>query len=208
MGRKRAQRPHGITRKKEIDKEVISIQLYTADKLVLEEDMKRTGRSRSEVIREVFHQHAMRKRFGALDSDEATIASTMKKLLTEVSEGRADIQSATKQTKELTGSVEGLTELHSTEFKRLSDLGLANFNLSAQVFTIVWAIVDFFQRYIANPLLSKMAEHKAAPQQESDRQIYEARTEGLQLVEKMGDDLRLPVKPEMVLIGASGGIEE
>ncbi len=207
MGRPRQQREQGVTRKKEIDKEVIGTCLYVADKTVLENEVKRTGKSKSEVVREVFHAYAMKKRFGVMDTDEATVASTMKKLLAEVTEARADIQAVAKQAKETTVSVEGLTELNTTEFKRVSDLGLANFNLASQVFTIVWAILDFFQRFVANPLLSKMPEHKDAPQQESARQIHDARTEGLQLVEKMSDDLRSPVKPEMVLIGIGAGEE-
>jgi len=201
MGRPRQERKQGVTRKKEIDKEVIGTCLYVADKAVLNEDVKRTGKSKSELVREVYHAYAMKKRFGVMDTDEATVASTMKKLLAEVTEARTDIQAVAKQTKETTASVEGLTELNATEFKRVSDIGLANFNLATQVFTVVWAILDFVQRFVANRVLSTMEEFATAPQQESERQIHDARTEGLQFVEEMSDDLRSPIKPTLVLIG-------
>lgn len=204
MGRPRQERNQAVTRRKEIDKEVIGTCLYVADRAVLENEVNRTGKPKAEIVREVFHAYAMKKRFGVMDTDEATVAATMKKLLTEVTDARADIQAVGKQTKEMATSVDGLTELNSTEFKRVSDLGMANFNLASQIFTIVWAVLDLLQRFGADLVLSKMPEYKAAPHQESDREIHVARTEGLQLVEKMSDDLRSPVKPAMVLIGDDG----
>jgi hypothetical protein len=65
----------------------------------------------------------------------------------------------------------------------------ANYNLSAQGFSVLWAVLDLLKRYGADPMLARMEEYKNNPDAESRRQIETACRSGLDLVEQMSSQL-------------------
>lgn len=203
MARPQDQRKHGVTREKRLDKEVISTCLYMADKLVLDNEVKRTGKTKAEVLREVFHAYAMKKRFGATESDEATFISMLKKLSEDMAATRASVEASVKQGGAIAKSLADFEEFSQTEFMRMFATNNAQYNLSAQSFTVLWALADFFQRFIAIPMLARNEETKGDPNGSAAVQLQEARSEGLQVAERFTDEIESPTKVKMILVGAN-----
>lgn len=190
MTRKPRGRNKPISRKKQLDKEVIGTLLYLDDKRILDQEVDQRNKagenvSRASVLRDVYHVHCMKERLSP--EEKEPLRATLKKLAEELAATRAEVQTISKQTKEIATSHEDSLALNETEFKRIFVLDSANFNVSVQVFTLLWAVLDLYQTFVADPMLAQTEEHQANPTAESTRQLLEARTEGLELMERYSE---------------------
>jgi hypothetical protein len=203
MTSKRSPRKFGITRKREIDPETVGTQLYRADKRLLDEEVGKRGSNRSAVVRDFFHQVAMKKRLAPDTPDgaeEASLHALQKKTVAELAEARKELQSMLRLLREVKNFQEDSLELNETDFKRVFTLDSAHFNVSAQGFTLLWGILDLLQRFVANPMLARTEEHQANPNAESTRQLLDARTEGLHLLEQFSEQHHARESLEMGLL--------
>jgi hypothetical protein len=173
------------TLKRDIDPEPIGTNLFRADKRFLDEEVGRRGTSRSEVMRHGWHQYCVKRRLAPDTPDgaaEAALHAQQKKTVAELAEARKELQSAIRLLKEVKIIQEDSLALNETEFRRIFGLDSAHFNVSAQGFTLMWTILDFFQRFVADPMLAGTEEHQEDPHGESTRQVQEVRAEGLELL--------------------------
>jgi len=196
-------RTKAISRKKKLDKESIGTLLYVDDKRILDEEVARRNDagedvSRSSILRDLWHANCMKERLST--EEKQPIHVILKKLLEELAATRAEVQTIGKTSKELATSHEDLLALNETEFKRIFGLASAHFNVSAQGFTLLWALLDLFQRLVADPMLARTEEHQDNPNAESTRQVHEARTEGLQLIEQFSEQHQARESLQMVLL--------
>jgi hypothetical protein len=203
MTTKASPRRHKIPRKREIDPETIGTQLYRADKRFLDEEVGRRGTTRSECMRHAYHEYCVKRRL-APDAPEgaaeASLHALQKKTMAELTEARKEVQSILRLLREVKNFQEDSLELNETDFKRVFALGSAHFNVSAQGFTLLWAILDLMQRFVADPMLGRTEEHQANPNAESTRQLLDARTEGLNLLEQFSEQNHARESLQMFLL--------
>jgi hypothetical protein len=207
MARRATPRKLGLSRRREIDPETVGTNLYVADRRLLDDEVGKKGTTRSELIRQIVHQWAIKKRLApdaADNTQEPTLVALQKKTVTELGEARKEIQTLLAQLKEATATQTDLLSLNETEFKRVLALDSAHYNLSAQSFTAVWAVLDFLQRFMVDPILANNPHHKPDPHAESVRQRRDARVEGLQMAERMDEQFQSPQPIQMVLISPPG----
>jgi len=207
MTRKATPRKLGLSRRREIDPETVGTNLYVADRRLLDDEVGKKGTTRSELIRQIVHQWAIKKRLApdaADNAQEPSLLALQKKTVTELGEARKEIQTLLAQLKEATATQTDLLSLNETEFKRVLALDSAHYNLSAQSFTAVWAVLDFLQRFMVDPILANNPQHKPDPHAESVRQRRDARVEGLQMAERMDEQFQSPQPIQMVLISPPG----
>ena len=207
MTRKATPRKLGLSRRREIDPETVGTNLYVADRRLLDDEVGKKATTRSELIRQIVHQWAIKKRLApdaADNTPEPSLLALQKKTVTELGEARKEIQTLLAQLKEATATQTDLLSLNETEFKRVLALDSAHYNLSAQSFTAVWAVLDFLQRFVVDPVLANNPQHKPDPHAESVRQRRDARVEGLQLAERMDEQFQSPQPIQMVLISPPG----
>src|SRR5712691_11595483 len=151
MAAKPRRRDQPISRKRKLDREVIGTCLYADDKRIIDDEVARRNKAgesvtRASVLREVYHLHCMKERLST--EEKQPIHSILKKLLEELAATRVEVQSIAKTSKEIATSHEDLLALNETEFKRIFGLDSAHFNVSAQAFTLLWGILDMFQRFV------------------------------------------------------------
>jgi hypothetical protein len=207
MTRKAYPRKLGLSRRREIDPETIGTNLFVADRRLLDDEVRKKDTTRSELLRQIVHLWAIKKRLApdAPDSaQERTLVALQKQTVTELGEARKEIQTLLAQLKEAAATQADLLSLNETEFKRVLALDSAHYNLSAQSFTVVWAALDFLQRFLVDPILANNPQHKPDPHAESVRQRRDARVEGLQMAERMDEQFQSPQPIQMVLISPPG----
>ena len=139
-----------------------------------------------------------------VESVDAIRLALQLRTVTELGEARKEIQTLLAQFKEAAATQADLLSLNETEFKRVLALDSAHYNLSAQSFTAVWAVLDFLQRFMVDPILANNPQHKPDPHAESVRQRRDARVEGLQMAERMDEQFQSPQPIQMVLISPPG----
>jgi len=207
MTRKAYPRRLGLSRRREIDPETVGSNLFVADRRLLDDEVRKKNSTKSELIRQIVNQWAIKKRL-APDADdkaqEPTLVALQKKTISELGEARKELQTLLTQFKEAATTQIDLLSLNETEFKRVLALDSAHYNLSAQSFTAVWAVLNFLQRFTVDPVLANDPQHKPDPHAESVRQRRDARVEGLQLAERMDEQFQSPQPIQMVLISPPG----
>jgi len=207
MTRKAYPRRLGLSRRRQINPETIGTNLFVADKLLLDDEVRKKKTTRSKLMREIVHQWAIRKRL-APDADdnaqETSLLALQKQTVSELGEARKELQTLLTQFKEAAATQTDLLSLNETEFERILALDSAHYNLSAQSFTAVWAALNFLQRFMVDPILANDPQHKPDPHAESLRQRRDARVEGLQLAERMDEQFQSPQPIQMVLISPPG----
>ena len=144
------------------------------------------------------------QRYSADDAQEPTLVLLQKQTVAELGEARKELQTLLAQFKEAAATQTDLLSLNETEFKRVLALDSAHYNLSAQSFTAVWAVLDFLQRFMVDPVLANDPQHKPDPHAESVRQRRDARVAGLQMAERMDEQFQSPQPIQMVLISPPG----
>jgi hypothetical protein len=82
---------------------------------------------------------------------------------------------------------------------QLRAFATAHYTLSGQSFAATWAVLDFIQRYIAEPILKEQESTAHDPFQAAITHRDDARKEGLQLVEEMSLTFHYPADFPMVL---------
>jgi len=207
MTRKAYPRRLGLSRRRQINPETIGTNLFGADKLLLDDEVRKKKTTRSKLMREIVHQWAIKKRL-APDADdnaqETSLLALQKQTVSELGEARKELQTLLTQFKEAAATQTDLLSLNETEFKRVLALDSAHYNLSAQSFTAVWAVLNFLQRFMVDPILANDPQHKPDPHAESVRQRRDAQVEGLQLAERMDEQFQSPQPIQMVLISPPG----
>jgi hypothetical protein len=207
MTRKAYPRRFGLGRRREIDLETIGTNLFVADRRLLDDEVGKKKTTRSELMREIVHQWAIKKRLAPDANDnalETSLLALQKQTVSELGEARKELQTLLRQFKEAAATQTDLLSLNETEFKRILALDSAHYNLSAQSFTAVWAVLNFLQRFMVDPILANDPQHKSDPHAESLRQRRDARVEGLQLAERMDEQFQSPQPIQMVLISPPG----
>ncbi len=207
MTRKAYPRKLGLSRRREIDPETVGTNLFVADRRLVDDEVGKKDTTRSELIRQIVHQWAIKKRLApdaADDAQEPTLVLLQKQTVAELGEARKELQTLRAQLKEAAATQTDLLSLNETEFKRVLALDSAHYNLSAQSFTAVWAVLDFLQRFIVDPILANNPQHKSDPHAESVRQRRDSRVEGLQMAERMDEQFQSPQPIQMVLISPPG----
>jgi hypothetical protein len=207
MTRKAYPRKLGLSRRREIDPETVGANLFVADRRLLDDEVSKKDTTRSELIRQIVHQWAIKKRLAPDTADnrqEATLVALQKQTVAELGEARKELQTLLAQLKEAAAVQTDLLGLNETEFKRILALDLAHYNLAAQSFTAVWAVLDFLQRFMVDPILANNPDHQKDPHAESVRQRRDARVEGLQMAERMDEQFQSPQPIQMVLISPPG----
>jgi hypothetical protein len=192
-----------ISRKREIDPEGMSTNLFSADKQLLDDYVKRAGSTRAAMLREIVHNWATKERY-APGGQDASLITLQKKAMSELNEARQEIQAILRLAKTSAESQGDLFNLTDTEFKRLFALTSTIYNVLAQALTLLWALVDLFQRYAVIPALRRDPQHQADPVGDADREIQDARAEGLQLAEMLGDKFQSPVQVQMDVFSPLG----
>jgi hypothetical protein len=120
-------------------------------------------------------------------------------ILSELSAVRRDINLLTESA--VAGDSQGKqASPDQLEIQHLAMISRANYMLSGQCFTAIWAALDFVQRYLAEPTLKADPNHKEDPYQAAAIQLNDARKEGLEMVLKMSEEFRFPYSFPMVLI--------
>ena len=207
MTRKAYPRRLGLSRRREIDTETVGSNLFVADRRLLDDEVRKKNSTKSELIRQIVNQWAIKKRL-APDADdkaqEPTLVALQKKTISELGEARKELQTLLTQFKEAATTQIDLLSLNETEFKRVLALDSAHYNLSAQSFTAVWAVLNFLQRFMVDPILTNDPQHKPDPHAESVRQRRDARVAGLQMAERMDEQFQSPQPIQMVLISPPG----
>lgn len=123
----------------------------------------------------------------------------LSRILGELSAARRDINLLTESA--VVGDSQAKqTSPNQPEIQHLALLSRANYMLSGQCFTAIWAALDFVQRYLAEPTLKADPNHKEDPYETSAIQIEDARNEGLEMVLKVSEEFRFPYSFPMVLI--------
>ena len=207
MARKASPRKLGLSRRREIDPETVGTNLYAADRRLLDDEVGKKETTRSELIRQIVHQWAIKKRLApdaADNGQEPTLVVLQKQTVAELGEARKELQTLLVLFKEAAATQTDLLSLNETELKRVLALDSAHYNLSAQSFTAVWAVLDFLQRFMVDPILANNPQHKPDPHAESVRQRRDARVEGLQMAERMDEQFQSPQPIQMVLISPPG----
>jgi hypothetical protein len=192
----------GIRRKREIDKETIGTNLYVADRRILDEEVGRKKSTRSAVLREVFHQYAMKKRLapGAPEgAQETALMALQKKTAAELAEARREIADLLNEVRESRRFQEGVSELNGSELKHAAALSSAHYNVSAQTFAAIWALIHFVQCYSVDPLFAASAQVHGDAHAESVKQRDLAREIGLEMVGQMSDEFGSPVPVQIRL---------
>ena len=80
--------------------------------------------------------------------------------VTELGEARKEIKTLLAQLKEAAAMQADSLALNETEFRRVLALDSAHYNLSTQSFTAVWAVLDFLQRFMVDPILANDPQHQ------------------------------------------------
>jgi len=202
MAHKASPSKRGISRRREIDPQTLGVNLFSADRKLVDDEVGKTGGTKSEVIRHIVHQWAIKKRLAPEVADtaqEPSLLSLQRKALAGIEDLRKELEAAVRQLKTSGQTQADLLELNETEFKRLFALGSSHYNLSAQSFSSVWAALYFIQRFIVEPTLARDQNQKN-PKAAAAKEHLDARTEGMNLVEQMGETFQSPAKLEMVLI--------
>src|SRR5712691_2855820 len=138
----------GIARRREIDPETIGTNLFASDKRFIDDEIGKKGTTRSEFLRLLVHDYVIKKRLAPDAADhaqEASLGAQQKKTAAAVGEVHKLLQGIQKQLREMGQTQADSLTLNETEFKRVVALGSAQYNLSAQSFSAVWAALYFLQ---------------------------------------------------------------
>jgi hypothetical protein len=203
MARKASPRKLGITRRRDIDTQTIGVNLFTTDRRLVDDEVGKSGTTKSEVLRHIVHQWGIKKRLApdvADTAQEPSLLALQKKALAELNETKRELQAVLRQLKE-TGQMQADSlALNETEFKRVIALGAAHYNLSAQSFSAVWAALYFLQHFIVEPTLAKDQQYQKNHKQIAAQAREDSRSEAMNLLEQMAETFQSPVPIEMVLI--------
>src|SRR5713226_8322191 len=103
MARKATPRKLGLSRRREIDPETVGTNLFVADRRLVDDEVGKKDTTRSELIRQIVHQWAIKKRLApdaADNAHEPTLVVLQKQTVTELGEARKGIQILLAQLKE------------------------------------------------------------------------------------------------------------
>src|SRR5438034_8069982 len=95
MTRKAYPRRLGLSRRREIDPETIGTNLFVADRRLLDDEVGKKKTTKSELMRQIVHQWAIKKRLApdADDNDqEPSLIFLQKQTVTKLGEARNELQ--------------------------------------------------------------------------------------------------------------------
>ena len=223
---KRARLP---THKKEKTKKTVGTKLWTADHKLFHEIVGRRRTKPAILLREIVHDWAVTFRLSRQAKDPNELAGPIRQLheqilaeqLRPMNEALATILSqintishsekfanidinlvALRQSdSEIFSLLQNLSEELASTKKQLAELrafAVAHYVLSGQSFSVIWAILEFTQ-YLAERFLMNEPEFKKNYMEVATTRRDEARSDGLELVQRMSVKVGYPDQFQLIL---------
>lgn len=193
----------GIGRKKELMFTVLSTKLWVADHWLFEQERIRKHVKAAVLLRDIVHQWAMKKRLApdapSTVEETATIA-LLREIKKEMVETQSEIRALKQQVSEMAQSHCDWLELNDHQLSEVIALGRAQYNVSGQGFSVLWATVELLRRYLVRPFLSNGPHHDREAYALTGIEVQDLRVQGLEMVNAMSDQFQFPQPVETVLV--------
>lgn len=217
------------THKKEQVNKTVGTKLWAADYKLFHEIVGRRRTKPAILLREIVHDWAVAFRLSGQAKDPNELAGPIRKLheqilaeqLRPLSETLATILSQTstlshseksanidtnlatlrQPDSEMFSLLQSLSEELASTKKQLAELrafAVAHYVLSGQSFSVIWAILKFTQ-YLSERFLMTQPEFKTNYQKVATTRRDEARSDGLELVQRMSLKLGYPDQFQLIL---------
>jgi hypothetical protein len=144
--------------KRQLSPTVSYSNLWIPDKQLLQEIAKKRHISPAELIREIVHHWAIKKRL-APDTEDGAEETALIDLQRET---KAAIETGVQQLTELVNRLAGTTSdygdllsLNEAQLSHVVNTSNAHYNITAQSFAALWSMLELVQRFLIEPLLEE-----------------------------------------------------
>src|ERR1041384_884248 len=184
--------------KQQLSKKTSFSNLWIPDKELLLEIAGRKHVSEAEMIREIVHQWAIKKRL-APDTDdgaeELAILDVQREIKASLEAGFGGIATKLKRSVDATSGYGDLLSLNEAQLTHVTSVSNAHYQMTAQAFAALWFIVEMMQRDVEKSLPQNSRTKKQAIAVRDDMRVR-----GIHMLEKLIIDCKSPQALVMALL--------
>lgn len=173
--------------KRQLSATVSSTRLWIPDKQLLKEIARKRHLTDADLIREIVHNWAIKKRL-APDTDDGAEETALIELQRETKTAVEGLIALLNRLVDATSSYGDLLTLNEAQLSHLISVSNGHYSVTAQTFAALWFVVQLLQQLHLIPLLQANTSPPAVDKEIYDRAVTitdAARMKGLQMVEQL-----------------------
>jgi hypothetical protein len=188
--------------KRQLSAKVSFSNLWIPDRQLLLEIAAKRHVSEAELIREIVHQWAIKKRLAPDTEDgaeEMALLDLQRDTKASLEAGLSDIASHLKRIVDATSGYGDLLSVNEAQLTHVTSVSNAHYQITAQTFAALWFIVEMMQRDVEKSLSQNGGTKKEAIAIRDDMRVR-----GIHMLEKLITDCKSPQALVMALLCPSG----